>query len=188
MKFIRYGSLAPQRAVHWQSDATFCNEPPAPRGIFAMPYGFATLWFIWDGLATDPSPRVRYIRDQNGRKLFYNEIYKLHDKELETFLKKKYHLKTSYDFFGEPCGLDGIFGEPRPSWVMVMDNPSNPPRYTHDPFDPSLSPEQVESIPLDQKLHFLKGENGERIPFRDIFDSHSAWEAKRYWDDFTPLS
>lgn len=179
MKFIRYGSLAPQRAVHWRSDTIYYNAPPTLRGIYAMPYGFADHeWFVEDGLATDPSPRVRYIRDENGRKLFYDEIHELHDKKLEAFLKKKYHIKGFYD----------IFSEPRPSWVMVMDDPSNPPRYTHDPFDTSLSPEQVESIPLDQKLHFLKGENGERIPFRDIFDSDSAWEAKRYWDDFTPLS
>ena len=71
MKFMRFGTLAPQSAIHWSCDR---YGPPAPRGIYAMPYGFMDLYYIWEGLATDPSPRMRYIRDANGRKLLYEEV------------------------------------------------------------------------------------------------------------------
>ena len=208
---MRFGTLAPQSAIHWTCDR---YGPPAPRGIYAMPYGFMDYYYIWDGLATDPSPRMRYIRDANGRKLFYDDVKPYNkslfeeedalrkkiqeesphidwdtarrqaewalypDKELAAYLKEKYHIKS----------LDEISSEPRPSWVMVMDDPSNPPRYTRNPFDPSLTPEDVETIPLNQKLHFLMGENHKRIPFKSICNYRCTWEPDRYWFDFEPFS
>ena len=211
MKFMRFGSLAPQSAVHWSCDK---YGPPAPRGIYAMPYGFMDYFYIWEGLATDPSPRMRYIRDANGKKLFYNDVKPFymslfkeqmalkemiqeesphidgdtarrqaewalyHDKALAAYLKEKYHIKA----------LDEILREPWPSWVMVMDDPNNPPRYTRDPFDPSLTPEEVEKIPLNQKLHFLRGENHKRIPFDCIRRYGCIWGPERYWNDFEPFS
>jgi len=92
------------------------------------------------------------------------------------YLAKTYHLKSG----GE------VSQEPRKSWIMVMDDPSNPPRLIHDPNDQKLTPEQVEAIPLNQKLHFLKGEDGQRIPAND-FIAH-AWGFERFWNDIHPLS
>ena len=219
MKFIRYGSLSPQKAKHWSIDA---GEMPAPRGIYAFPYGYLDYWYIWQGRGSDDNPRVQYLKDEAGHRLCYDELFKETSHEISPFfmkfnktrqdmllerieqeepglpwgvkirrcgwemlksplalyLKRKYHLKAQ----------DEIFDEPRKSWLMVLDDPDKPPRLTHNPYDETLSSEQLEAIPLDQKLHFLKGEDGKRIPATDLICPHTLWGPERYWDDFKPLA
>ena len=219
MKFIRYGSLAPQKAKHWSIDA---GRMPAPQGIYAFPYGYLDYWYIWQGRGSDGNPRVQYMKDESGHRLCYDELFKKpfqhsssfsyaekkqrQDKLLErieeeepglpryikmrrmnwrmlksrysSYLKSKYHLKEQ----------DDIFNEPRKSWLMVMDDPDKPPRLTQDPYDDALTAEQVEAIPLDQKLHFLKGEDGKRIHATDFLYGDALWGPERYWDDFEPIA
>lgn len=216
MKFIRYGSLALQKARHWSIDAPM----PAPKGIYAFPYGYLDYFYIWKGRGCDSNPRVQYLKDKTGRRLFYNELFgtpfqcgpsfsyeafkqafdeisarieeenpqlpysAIYRKRMWSMLKpswaaylqKAYHIKE----------MEDILSEPRKSWLMVMDNPDKPPRLLHNPYDPDLSEEQLETIPLDQKLHFLKGEDGKRIPVDNLI--RPPWEPKRYWDDFQPLA
>ena len=217
MKFIRYGSLAPQSAVRWEIDRA---SMPVRRGIYAFPLGYLDYFYIWSGRGCDANPRVRYLKDESGRRLFYDELFdtpfqeahfdvesysNAYDElraridreepditpmvrerkiywgklkpEWATYLKKQYHLKNAHD----------IMREYRKSWMMVMDNPDRPPRLTHDPSDPKLTPEQVEAIPLDQKLHFLKGEDGKRVFANDLILIND-WTLDRYWGDFRPLS
>ncbi len=216
MKFIRYGSLAPQSAVRWEIDRA---SMPVRRGIYAFPCGYLDYFYIWSGRGCDANPRVRYLKDESGRRLFYdelldtpfqagrtsieyynayNELYdrikaeepdltsiarnrKLHWRQFKPewadYLKRTNHIKD----------LDDIKSEPRKSWMMVMGNPDRPPHLTHDPFDPNLTPEQVEAISLDRKLHFLKGEDGKRVFANDLI-LRNEWTLERYWGDFRPLS
>ena len=209
MKFVRYGSLAPQKAKRWSID----HAPmPAPRGIYAFPYGYMDYWYVWSGRGCDANPRVQYLKDEAGRRLFIGELLDMYFFTEESminrinveypnlteeqkarlwrrlkcwqgfnprwamYLAKKYHLKSGSD----------VLQESRKSWIMVMDDPSNPPRLTHDPNDPKLTPEQVEAIPLNQKLHFLKGEDGQRILAEDFMNP--AWSFERFWNDIHPLA
>ena len=216
MKFIRYGSLALQKAKHWSIEAPM----PAPKGIYAFPYGYLDYLYIRQGRGCDSNPRVQYLKDNTGRRLFFNELFETpfqcgasfssdaFCQELDentarikeenpllpysaierkcmwsmfkplwaAYLKKAYHIKETED----------ILFESRKSWLMVMDNPDKPPRLLHNPYAPDLSDEQLETIPLDQKLHFLKDDDGKRIPVDHII--WPPWEPKRYWDDFHPLT
>ena len=195
MKFIRYGTLSPQKAKRWSADG---EAMPAPRGIYAFPFGYLNYDYILEGKASDAQPRVQYVKDESGRRLLMSELMSRLAKEdpqyedftrmdrerwqevtspLALHLRKTYRLESIAD----------IFGEERKSWVMVMDDPKHPPRLTHNPHDPTLTPEQVEAIPLDQKLHFLKGEDGKKIPTENFF-SIWTWKPYRFWDDFRPAS
>ena len=71
MKFIRYGSLAPQSAVRWEIDRA---SMPVRRGIYAFPCGYLDYFYIWSGRGCDANPRVRYLKDESGRRLFYDEL------------------------------------------------------------------------------------------------------------------
>ena len=216
MKFIRYGSLALQKAKHWSIDAPM----PAPKGIYAFPYGYLDYFYIYQGRGCDSNPRVQYLKDKTGRRLFFDELHEtpfqcgaslsqdaLYQAFAEitarveeenpqlsptakdrkrrwgmfkpfwaAYLKKAYHIKEAED----------ILSESRKSWLMVMDNPDKPPRLLHNPYDTGLSDEQLETIPLDQKLHFLKDDDGNRLLVDHII--WPPWEPRRYWDDFQPLT
>ena len=63
MKFCRYGSLDPQKAVRWRCDLP---GPPARYGIYALPYGYLDYYYIWNGRGCDASPRVQYLKDERG--------------------------------------------------------------------------------------------------------------------------
>ena len=197
MKFIRYGTLSPQKAKRWSADG---KAMPAPRGIYAFPFGYLDYFYIWPGKASDAQPRVQYVKDESGRRLLLSELLARLAKEDPQFrdLRNIYFGHVRWQEVTSPLALHlrktyrlesigAIFGEERKSWVMVMDDPRHPPRLTHDPHDPTLTPEQVEAIPLDQKLQFLKGEDGKKIPAENFF-CVLEWEPDRFWDDFRPAS
>ena len=218
MKFCRYGSLDPQKAVRWR-----CDLPGAPAryGIYALPYGYLDYFFIWRGRGCDASPRVQYLTDDKGDRLLYRDVFpenplrnapesdeignpfgpwmaeieetspylatwqaKWRKLEWDRFVNQKHVRRLKEHYHIRDAG--DILEEPRTSWIMVMDDPRNPPRLTHNPSDPSLTPEQVESIPLNQKLRYLKWENGERVSSVDLL-KNLEWDHSRYWNAWRPL-
>ncbi|MDO4551733.1 MAG: hypothetical protein Q4C96_10840 [Planctomycetia bacterium] len=90
MKFVRFGTLAPQK----QS-----SNAPAKQGIWAFPHGFRDDFYLSaTRYVAHPSQKVMYLRDENGNKIraesFFSDEededgFSLPHKEYLPLLKKK---------------------------------------------------------------------------------------------------
>lgn len=85
MKFVRYGSLVPQK--HKKRDDSF-HSPPANSGFYAFPRGYIEPFLLGGvGSGSVHNGRYRYVRDNDGNKI------KCRMEELVTVIEEGHSIK-----------------------------------------------------------------------------------------------
>lgn len=99
MRFIRYGSLQPQKQSRYGED--WFHSPPCKKGFYAFPYKYVEFFLL--GATSEPtnsSGKSMWLKDDGGNRVLDNDIWDFDDydrrtgnygikKEWATLLKKK---------------------------------------------------------------------------------------------------
>ena len=123
MKFFRFGAIKPQKQVQYKESEPdiWPSFPPCKKGFYAFPAGFTDMFYIpLSRLPEEPYSLLQYLRDDNGRKMTENDLYRKEPdpeykgceiqvltEEGKSFLKRR-HLKEN-----------DLIKKLRPCYVMV---------------------------------------------------------------------
>jgi hypothetical protein len=156
MKFVRFGSLTPQKQVQYVEPKPdiWSSSPPCKKGFFAFPAGYMDPFYL--PLNIPPENRyslLQYLRDENGNKVTRSEMYEDPSDYINSPLTakgeailKKYRLKTKQVMWVE-----------REAWVMIYPDPEEDLTYY------GLNTEFEDRSKLNQPLKFLLGPSNEKI-------------------------
>lgn len=167
MKFFRFGAIKPQKQVQYEEPKAemYPCSPPCKKGFYAFPAGFTDPFYLpLSRLPEEPYSLLQYLRDDNGRKMTENDLYRKEPdpeykgwgceiqvltEEGKAFLKRR-HLKEN-----------DLIKKLRPCYVMV---------YPDTDQDLEFISEDDHSR-LNQPLTFLLDEDGNKIDAYDYFFS-----------------
>ncbi|MBR6056999.1 MAG: hypothetical protein IKP58_02395 [Victivallales bacterium] len=161
MKFVRFGSLALQKQIHYQEptpDMWPCY-PPCKKGFFAFPAGYMDPFYLPLSRPPEhPNSLLQYLRKNDGEKMTKHDLYSGNynnstlSEEGKAFLKKRHFSEKK------------LFWIDRPSYVMFCKDPNNYPSFYR------LGTEEEDRSRLNQPLEFLLDPDDEKIDARYFFD------------------
>ena len=87
--FIRFGNLNPikHKEASNDGDDRGYHTAPVKYGVYAFPKGYVETFLIGGWYTTD---RAKYLLDENGEKVRYEDFWAWDNKKCETFVAKKY--------------------------------------------------------------------------------------------------